>query len=164
LITFSIRILEDIIKELFSTMVGLPLSELKGSYNDEFMSVKKEISGLVGLSGDTPGIAAVHTTRSLAGKITASMLGVSVSDLSDGEVNDGFGEIANIIAGNIKKELEKQKVDLKLSLPTVVTGMDYSTKILNGEKTDEVKIKMAMSCEGEKLFVEIIFQGDVKVE
>jgi chemotaxis protein CheX len=164
LITFSIRALKNIIKELFTSMVGLPLTDLDGAYNEQFLSVKKEISGLIGLSGDNPGIAAVHTTRALAGKITAAMLDVSAADLSDGEVNDGFGEIANIIAGNIKKELEKQKVDLKLSLPTVVTGMDYSTKILNGEKTDEIKIKLAMNCEGEKLFVEIVFQGDVKVE
>jgi chemotaxis protein CheX len=163
MMVFSVARLVDITKELFEKMVGLKLEQHTGSYEDAFSASVTDISSLVGMSGTAPGIVAVHSSRVLAKKVTAGMLGMKESELSDAEVNDGYGEVANIIAGNIKKEMESQKADIKLSLPTVVTGKDYSTKILNGEKTDEVKIRVVFSCEGEKLFVEFIFQGELKI-
>jgi chemotaxis protein histidine kinase CheA len=64
---------------------------------------------------------------------------------------------------SMKIEITPQKADIKLSMPTVVTGGDYSTKILNGEKTDEVKIRVVLDCENEKLFVKYIFQGELNI-
>jgi chemotaxis protein CheX len=163
MLNFSPVKLVDITGELFEKMVGLKLEKCEGAYEDLFKASKTDISAFVGISGTAPGIIAVHSSRTLAKKTTAGMLGMQESELSDGEVNDGFGEVANIIAGNIKKELESQKAEMKLSLPTVITGGDYATKILNGEKTDEVKIRVAFSCENEKMFVEFIFQGELNI-
>jgi chemotaxis protein CheX len=164
IVNFSINRLREITKELFEKMIGLALTESDEKYEDAFAAAKKEISAFVGMSGENPGILAVHTSKILAAKITAAMLGMDEKDMADGDVNDGFGEIGNIIAGNIKKEFEKQKMNIKLSLPTVVTGQDYSTRILNGEKTDEVKIRVINQVANERMFVEFIFQGEINVE
>jgi chemotaxis protein CheX len=164
IINFSIKKLRNITEELFAKMIGLPLTECMEKYEDVFPAAPKEISGFVGMSGDNPGILAVHTSKSLAAKITAAMLGMQPEEMAEGDVNDGFGEVANIIAGNIKKDFESQKMSIKLSLPTVVAGNDYSTKILNGEKTDEVKIRVINQVEGQKMFVEFIFQGEINIE
>jgi hypothetical protein len=46
----------------------------------------------------------------------------------------------------------------------VVTGMDYITKILNGEKVNAVKMRIYVECEGDNMFMEFISQAEIKTE
>ncbi len=143
-------------------MINIPVKESSLAYDEEFKKGKREISGLIGISGSTPGVVAIHATKKLAAKITAAMLGMQPEELSENEINDGFGEVVNIIAGNIKKDLEKQNVDFKLSLPTVINGVDYDTKILNGQRTDRIRVKYLFELEEDYFFVEFVFEGKIQ--
>ena len=65
----------------------------------------------------------------LALKLTDKITGVQHTRL-DGEVIDAIGEIVNIIAGNIKRELENS-FRLIISLPTIVKGLEHNIVWVN---------------------------------
>jgi chemotaxis protein CheX len=77
-----------------------------------------EISGIITMSGSAHGLAVISMKSVTAIKITNYLTGGHHSFLDD-EVVDAIGEIINIIAGNIKKELEDE-YRLKISLPRVI--------------------------------------------
>jgi chemotaxis protein CheX len=77
-----------------------------------------EISGVITMSGSARGLAVISMKTVTAIKITNYLTGGEHSYL-DEEVIDAVGEIINIIAGNIKKELEDE-YQLRISLPRVI--------------------------------------------
>jgi chemotaxis protein CheX len=87
-----------------------------------FMSKKDfqewEISGIITMSGSAHGLAVISMKTVTAIRITNHLTGGNHKYLDD-EVVDAIGEIINIIAGNIKKELEDE-YKLIISLPKVI--------------------------------------------
>jgi chemotaxis protein CheX len=78
-----------------------------------------DISGLIGLSGETTGAVAISFPKLSALKTVSVFASMEVK-IFDQMVVDAIGEIINIIAGNAKKDLQEFKV--QISLPSVVTG------------------------------------------
>lgn len=81
-----------------------------------------DISGIIGLSGDAQGSIAISFPKVMALRVVSKLLGVSIKIIGP-EVVDGIGELANIVAGNAKKDLAG--MDLSISLPNVVIGKDH---------------------------------------
>jgi chemotaxis protein CheX len=81
-----------------------------------------EVSGIIGLAGETAGSVVLSFSRDTAVKIISTFAGHPYQALGS-EVLDGVGELINIVAGNAKKDL----IDFKIviSLPGVITGSDY---------------------------------------
>ncbi len=84
-----------------------------------------DISGVIGLSGEAEGAVSLSMKQDFACFITATLAEEEHNSL-DGIVVDAVGEIVNIIAGNVKKELE-EVYKLKISLPTIITGENHET-------------------------------------
>lgn len=111
-------------KEVFSTMVMMDLEDcfpLQESVNHFQCSV----SGMVGMAGLYTGILAIHCPQSFALRITSNMLGMEVEEVGE-DVNDALGEIANMLGGHVKMVLSKGGTDINLSIPTVISGEEYS--------------------------------------
>jgi chemotaxis protein CheX len=81
-----------------------------------------EVSGLIGLAGETVGAVVLSFSRETAISIVSKMAGRTYNALGT-DVIDGVGELINIIAGNAKKELEDFRIEI--SLPGVITGTTY---------------------------------------
>jgi chemotaxis protein CheX len=81
-----------------------------------------EVSGLIGLAGETAGAVVLSMSRETAIKVISRMSGQTFQALGS-EVLDGVGELVNIIAGNAKQDLLQFKI--QISLPGVVTGKSY---------------------------------------
>jgi chemotaxis protein CheX len=79
-----------------------------------------DISGVIGLSGGAKGAVAISMKAQTAIRLTGILTGVEHTYM-DSNVVDAVGEIINIIAGNVKKELE-ELFRLVISLPTIVRG------------------------------------------
>ncbi|RMG87876.1 MAG: chemotaxis protein CheX [Candidatus Dadabacteria bacterium] len=109
--------------DVLKTMAGIEPQRgqprLKGADEGSF-----DISGLVGLSGQLQGYVALSFRESAALYVVSRFLGEPVADLG-GQVRDGVGELANIVAGGAKRVLADQGYDLKISIPTVVVGRDH---------------------------------------
>ncbi|HOG63821.1 MAG TPA: chemotaxis protein CheX [Spirochaetota bacterium] len=81
-----------------------------------------DISGIIGLSGETTGAVVLSFTKLCALKSVSAFSGMEIK-IFDQTVVDAIGELINIIAGNAKKDLTDFK--LNISLPSVVTGHSH---------------------------------------
>lgn len=121
---------EEFIKQLvadtmgvFNTMLGLDLMHLPLEV-DPMEHFKDSVSSMVGLAGTYNGLVSIHQPASLAMKLTGVMLDQEVTEI-DQDVFDALGEIANMVAGNIKQHLSKGGLDIRLSTPSVASGSSY---------------------------------------
>lgn len=116
-------------KEVFSTMVMMeavddfPLKEPVSRF-------KCSITGMVGFAGTYSGVISIHCPVALALKITSNMLGIDCDEVNE-DLNDAIGEIANMLGGSVKQVLSKGGLDVKLSIPTVISGEDYTVNSLS---------------------------------
>jgi len=77
------------------------------------------ISGVIGLSGKAAGTVVINLSEEVAIKSASTMLMMEITEVNE-DVIDAVGELANMIAGQAKAELEEY--DLSVSLPNVITG------------------------------------------
>lgn len=102
----------------FSTMLGCqPRRGALALKHD--LSSAREISGVIGLSGSTVGTVVLSFSRPVALKAASLMLMTETTEIND-DVVDAVGELANMVAGAAKAELEEYQ--LSISLPNVVIG------------------------------------------
>jgi chemotaxis protein CheX len=120
----------DVTREVFSTMV---MMEVTGIFplKEPIKRFKCSITGMVGLAGRYySGMISVHCPLDLALKIASNMIG-SGEVVDDSERNDAIGEIANMLGGSVKHVLSNGGLDIKLSVPTVISGENYTINSLS---------------------------------
>ncbi|MFY9561134.1 MAG: chemotaxis protein CheX [Terriglobales bacterium] len=114
-------ILELAVQEVFEIMVGCRLQPAAKSEHP----ANAEFTAMIGLAGALCGVLTFRCGSQAAGQIAARMLGTEIAS-SEGQVWDALGEICNMIAGNFKNKLAGMDGHCMLSVPTVVTGGQYS--------------------------------------
>ena len=116
-------------REVFSTMVMMdPIDDYP--LEEPVKRFKCSITGMVGFAGIYSGVISIHCPVALALKMTSNMLGMECEEVNE-DLNDAIGEIANMLGGNIKQVLSKGGLDVKLSIPTVIAGEDYTVNSLS---------------------------------
>ena len=83
-----------------------------------------DVSAVIGLTGEAKGAVVISMKVDLAAKLTGILTGKDHNGLDD-DVVDAIGEIVNIIAGNVKHNLE-EAFKLVISLPTIIKGEGHS--------------------------------------
>jgi CheY-specific phosphatase CheX len=87
-----------------------------------------EISAILNMSGVAEGMIAMSFSREVAQRLLEGIVDdarISTDVITDREaIEDTFREIVNIVSGNGKRELVD--LDLRLSLPSVISGSLYS--------------------------------------
>ena len=112
------------VKKIFNSMIGLddllhlPLAVDPASHFTDC------ISAMVGFAGSYNGLVSLHVSNELARRITAEMLNQPIEPTEE-EVEDALGELANILAGSFKQHLSKESLEIRLAIPTVVSGRQY---------------------------------------
>ena len=99
---------------------------------------------MVGLAGRLCGILTVRCSAKSAAQMASKMLGID-PDQAGPERWDAVGEVCNMIAGNFKNKISGLGDGCMLSVPTVITGADYSLHSL----ADNGPIRATMLFEGE---------------
>lgn len=89
------------------------------------------ISGVIGLSGQAVGTVVINLSEEAALRAASALLLTEMSEIDD-DVVDAVGELANIIAGAAKAELDQ--FDLSVSLPNVVIGNDHEIRFPTGAR------------------------------
>jgi chemotaxis protein CheX len=109
------------LKNTFVTMLDCSIVKDKLVLADQVKG-QYHISGVIGMSGRAQGSVVVSFSEWVAINAAAAMLMMDPSEI-DGltdDVTDAVGEIANMVAGAAKAEMEEY--NLSISLPTVVIG------------------------------------------
>jgi chemotaxis protein CheX len=102
----------------FNNYLHLDAKEGKPYLNPDRQNLY-EVSGIIGLAGETQGAVVVSFPRETAIKVACKFTKKEYTALSK-DVIDCVGEITNIISGNAKKDL--LDFHINISLPGVVTG------------------------------------------
>ncbi len=110
-------------REIFSSMVMMEIT-VKEMMEDHG-PLTNTITGMIGLAGTHKGVLAVHFPYSVAMAITSSFLMMDVEEINE-DVHDAVGEIANMLGGNVKTILSEKGRDIDLSLPSTISGSQYS--------------------------------------
>jgi chemotaxis protein CheX len=84
-----------------------------------------DVSGIVGLTGETSGTLSVSFSEQSILTIVSNMFGEPVPEIND-EVKDAVGEILNIVSGQARQKLESKGRILKGAIPTVITGKNHT--------------------------------------
>jgi chemotaxis protein CheX len=111
-------------KDVFNEFLGESLDVKPPYFMDRENISQWDISAVIGLSGEARGAVVISMKDALAFKLTSILTGRAHQVLYE-DVVDAAGEIINIIAGNVKYELEST-FKLVISLPTIVKGKDHS--------------------------------------
>jgi len=113
-------ILQLAVEEVFEIMLG---SRVKPETLPEH-EASGEFTAMIGLAGSLCGILTVRCDGKTAFQVAKCMLGDTAK--SEEEVADALGEICNMIAGNFKNKLAGADERCMLSVPSVITGGEYS--------------------------------------
>ena len=111
----------------FSTMLNC--SPRRGMIGLAQKGNRHPISGVIGLSGRAVGVVVINLSEELALKAASTMLLAESTEVND-DVLDAVGELANMVAGRAKAELDE--FDLSISLPSVITGRDHEIRFPSG--------------------------------
>jgi chemotaxis protein CheX len=109
------------IRNVFQTMLKLDVSMQKPHVKNE-AKASADVSGVIGFSGDATGCVVLSFPRDVACKVASTFAGTPI-DLESPDMIDAIGELANMVAGNAKKDFEG--VRICISLPSVVIGHDH---------------------------------------
>ncbi len=111
-------------KDVFSTMLMVDLeSDCDGEV--EKHHIQSNLTSMIGLGGGIRGMLAVHCPAVVAKAITGNFLGMDVEEL-DEDVKDAIGEIANMVAGNLKISYESIDIQIELAIPTSIVGDSFT--------------------------------------
>ncbi len=125
--TLSLRdVLLSSAKEVFESMVFLALEEV-----EEDMSgvADATLLGTITFRGDIEGCLGVCFSQACARDIAAGMLCLNSPDsLSDDDLTDAIGEIANMVMGAVKTHLQEEVKHISISIPSVVQGRQLRSR------------------------------------
>jgi chemotaxis protein CheX len=115
-------------QEVFELMLACPLEIPSEPPQEEGL----DITSMIGLAGQLCGILTLRCNARSAARMASRMLGVD-ADSAGAQMWDAVGEICNMVAGNFKNKISGLGDGCMLSVPTVITGADYSVHSMVNE-------------------------------
>ncbi len=109
------------VQNVFRTMLSVDV-KIGKPYVKTQETASADVSAIIGFSGDAAGCVVISFPRLVATK-TASTFGGAELGEDHPDFADALGELANMVAGNAKKDFEG--VDISISLPSVVIGTHH---------------------------------------
>lgn len=127
-------------QEVFSTMLMLEISGTDVSETGR-SAIQSNLTSMIGLGGGVRGMLAVHCPAAVAKGITGAFLGMEIEEL-DADVKDAIGEIANMVAGNLKIAYGQAGVDVELAIPTTIVGESFRVSGFTGASRHYVAFQL----------------------
>ncbi len=125
------------IGNVFRTMVQTEVA-IGRPYLKAAPAASVDVSAIIGLSGDVTGSVVLSFEQGAAATIASKFAGVDINP-SHADFADALGELANIVAGNAKKDFHGYEVNI--SLPSVIIGEGHTVS------TSHVAPQLVIPCE-----------------
>lgn len=139
-------------KDVFSTMLGLEIEVGKPFPEKGTPAESQKVVALIGLAGQWIGTGVIGCSPEFACRIASIMLMAEYEAVNE-DVLDAMAEMANMIFGNVKTELEEELGGLGLSIPTVIFGRNFATRSVGQQAwtvfplktgSDEMELKFCL--------------------
>ena len=133
--TFPLSIYREdlarIVVSVFQTMLQLETAPAK----TEWSPSSEGLTAAIYFAGAWRGAVLLECTRAQAFEFTHRLMSIDPPASINDDVRDALGELANMLAGNLKSVLPH---GIGLSLPSVVEGTDYSLRVCGGSLIDRM--------------------------
>jgi chemotaxis protein CheX len=136
--------------ETFATIVDMKITPGKVKMKAQ-SDIVYDVSGIIGLSGGAKGTVALSFPRLVALPVVRAFTGEKV--VTNNQMVDAIGEVANIVAGAAKKDLAQYKI--LISLPTVVMGDKHEV----AGPVDAMNLVVPFECPAGKFDLAICFKS-----
>lgn len=141
-----------LLQEVWQSLLDLEVDMTPASSHDN-----ASLSAVIHIQGDWEGTVTIQASTTLATRIAAQMFMMEPDELDPAEVDDALGEVANMLGGSVKATVEGS---CTLSLPTVISGAQYTLTIPGSHVVNEVWL----ATEGEPLLVRILDRANVALD
>lgn len=129
----AIRVVEDI----FRTMLGAEVTPVPLVWPPD----QEVINVAVHYAGAWKGALLLECTYDQACWFAARLMSIEPPEEVNEDVRDAVGELANMIAGNLKPLLPP---GVCLSMPTLVEGADYALRVLGGNLASMIAFRCGL--------------------
>jgi len=121
--------------ETLKVQCEYPLKQGKPFLKGEGKEIDTVIASVIGLTSTKfNGSIAVCYPKEVFLKIMSNMLGEEYKEINE-DLEDGAGELLNIIFGYAKKLLNEKGFDIQKAIPTIVTGDNLNVKHVSPNPT-----------------------------
>jgi chemotaxis protein CheX len=128
-------LLELSAQEVFGLMLGERLDGAPEPAPENSL----DVTSMVGLAGSLCGLLTLRCSSKSAALMATKMLGADGAGAKS-QMEDAVGEVCNMVAGNFKNKISGIGEGCKLSVPTVITGSNYSLCTLANDYTMEINL------------------------
>ena len=126
----------QIVAAIWQSVLGIecvPTTDLPGASGSTML-------GCVHITGSWQGAVVLGCPRAFASRAATIMFNTSQEDCNVTDMQDAVAELTNMIGGNLKGLFSYDHA-CQLSLPSVVTGTDYTTRIPGSQPLNRIAIE-----------------------
>jgi len=123
--------LVQIAASVFQTMLNLDIVPADLSWTSQ----SDTLTAAIYFAGTWKGAVLLECNRAQAFEFTHRLMAIDPPTTINDDVRDTMGELANMLAGNLKSVLPH---GIGLSMPSVVEGTDYSLRICGSNLIDRM--------------------------
>ena len=138
------RLMQDIWSTILSDESLMPIAP-----SPELLAHGRAVLACVSITGTTNATVQVACTAGLAGRVAQSMFQLGAGEVTDAEIRDALGEIANMTAGNIKAVVPGPS---QLGLPVVCEGNDVVARV----PSSHVAVEVALAWQADPIVVKLL--------
>jgi len=136
-----------------TTMASLE-SSVKGIVQVQEDTFSGDVSAVMGITGkEGEGFVGISFGTDLANVVVSKILGLEASELEPSDINDGVGELINMIAGSAKNTLLGTPYEFQIALPNVITGSGHQV----GFPKDANCWTTTFECAGQEFYVHVAY-------
>ncbi len=126
-------------QDVFRVMLASEI-EHEGVADDGSFKPSPGVMAVLGLSGERNGAGMLWLSPKLACLAAEALLMCEFTETTN-DVLDAVGEIANMIIGNVKTEIESVLGPISLGTPTIVCGSDFRARKTNADSWTMVALR-----------------------
>ncbi|MFT5080183.1 MAG: chemotaxis protein CheX [Planctomycetota bacterium] len=140
--------LDAVMLSVWETMIGTKImsTEVLSPWKGE---TETGMMACIQITGNWEGAVTIECTAAHARAMAETMFCMEPGEAEDEEVIDAFGELVNVVGGNVKAILDG---GADLSLPAVTTGLDYRIVVPGSTEA----CQLAFDSEGEHIRVGLL--------
>jgi chemotaxis protein CheX len=120
--------LDASVDEVFRLMLGVNCTRQTKKPSSPADAQGESVTAVVGFGGRLSGACVFRCSSQTAMSVAAHMTGMEFTEIDD-TVQDGIGEICNMLAGAWKGKVPELAANCGLSVPAVITGRDYNLHV-----------------------------------
>ena len=140
------------VRNVCSTMAATAVNVGKPVAITPQQEADADVSAVIGLSGELVGCVVLGFPMRTATQIASRFAGIEMNE-SHPDLSDALGELANMVAGQAKAELDG--FELSISLPNVVVGKAHVVS----QSKNRPRLGLPCDCDAGKFRVEVALEN-----